>query len=167
MITQDKLKKLYTYDEDSGIFTRNEDRGKYKAGGIAGAVNSSGYIVIMINSKSYQAHRLAWLYTHGEMPNGDIDHLNHIRTDNRLCNIREVNRSENGRNKVITNRNKSGFHGVYWRKDDNRWTAKIGVDGKQVYLGCFSEFHEAVNARKNAEVLYGFHKNHGKNKGEI
>jgi len=159
MITQDILKSKVTYDKTTGIFLHKKRSG-VKAGRIAGSLTSYGYISIKVNKKAYGAHRLAWLYEYGSLPTSSIDHINHNRVDNRIDNLRICITDENSKNRKLYNNNPSGATGVRWRKD--RWEARIGVDGKSVHLGTFSEYSEAVNARKNAEVLYGFHENHGK-----
>ena len=164
MITQKELKKELHYNKDSGVFTRVKDGiGKgNKKGNIAGTVNDAGYIIISIFNKRYRAHRLAWLYVYGEMPSKHIDHINHIRDDNRICNLRDVSHKNNHKNRKLSIRNANGRIGVFWDNDRKRWLASIRVDGKPIFLGRFAEYSDAVNARKNAEILYGFHENHGK-----
>lgn len=161
MITQEELKELFHYDKDSGLFTYTYSRGNKKSGDIAGTVNKDGYVHIKINKKIYKAHRLAWLYEYGYMPDY-IDHENHSRCDNRISNLCETTYAENNKNESLPSNNESGVIGVHFRK--NRWIAQIGIEDKKIHLGSFLEFSEAVNARKNAEVLYGFHENHGKDK---
>ena len=168
MITQLELQEMLTYDKDTGVFTWNavEYRTRRIAGDSAGSKHKHGYLVIRLGKKVYPAHQVAWLYVYGTMPKY-IDHINHIRDDNRLENLRDVTSMQNNQNRTKSDINSSGVVGVYWRKDTSSWTARITVDGKQKALGSYEVFSEAVNARKNAEVLYGFHENHGKNKGEI
>lgn len=162
MITQKELKKLLTYDPDTGIFINNTNRSPNALKGtIAGSVDS-GYIRIYVKGKSYKAHRLAWLYMYGSMPIGHIDHINHNGLDNRIENLRDVDEQDNYKNQTLRATNKSGVIGVSWYKLTNRWVAHISVDGNKIHLGYFVNFHEAVNARKNAEVLYNYHENHGK-----
>ena len=161
-ITQEKLLKKYKYDPSTGFFTRRtqEKSSKFKVGTIAGCT-TSGYVTIFINKIEHKAHRLAFLYMTGELPE-EVDHINHITTDNRWSNLRSVTRQENMKNKRKYKNNNTGVTGVQWDKTSNRWRARIRFHKKEVHLGMFVEFSEAVNARKNAEVLYGFHENHGK-----
>lgn len=162
-LSQKTLKKDLHYDPATGIFTRSKSkRGiNSRKGDIAGSINGCGYIDIGIKGKTYRAHRLAFLYMEGEFPLMEVDHTNHIRTDNSWKNLRKVSSADNAHNRSKSERNTSGVTGVSWYVRDNKWKSCITVSGQRIHLGYFVEFHEAVNARKNAEVLYGFHKNHG------
>jgi len=163
-----RLKELYSYDKDSGVFTRNITvHYNAKAGDIAGTKTKAGYLLISVDGKQYLAHRLAWLYEYGEFPDDSIDHINHDKADNRIENLREADKTENARNVLLTSANTSGCTGVCWLKDRCRWFAQIKIDGKNKFLGSFVNFSDAVDARKNAEVLYGFDENHGKTLEEI
>ena len=163
MLTQTRLKELLHYDTESGIFTwiKIKVSNQVKVGDKAGSLKSSGYTEISIDGKKYKAHRLAFLYINGRMPT-NIDHINHKCSDNRLINLREVSHQDNCKNRSIRSDNKYGVVGVSWKKQSSKWYAYISNNGKVVHLGYFDEFSEAVNARKNAEVLYKYHKNHGK-----
>ena len=116
--------------------------------------------------KQYKLHRLAYLYMTGIMPD-KVDHENHIVSDNRWCNLRNASSFDNMQNTKMSIRNTSGCVGVYWNKTSLRWEGRIDVNKKRIFLGSFELYHEAVNARKNAEVLYGFHENHGKTEKEL
>jgi hypothetical protein len=76
--------------------------------------------------------------------------------------LRDVSNQENQRNKSRQSRNTSGVTGVHWHKRDKKWIARIKVDKKDLYIGMFDTFEEAVAARKEAEIKYGFHENHGR-----
>lgn len=160
-ITQEYLKSILYYNSDTGIFTWRKARQRITIDSIAGNIRKDGYIKIVINRKFYQAHRLAWLYMYGYMPPEQIDHINHIRTDNRICNLRAVSRQENGKNQSKPITNKSGHSGVCWHKKINKWNVQIGINKKQIYLGMFDNINDAIAARKQAEIYYGFHENHG------
>lgn len=160
-ITIEEFNKELHYDRDSGVFTRV----LAKAGigcGIAGSVNVDGYVLIVLNGKREYAHRLAWLLEHGEFPKLQIDHINGCKSDNRICNLREVSAQENAKNRPKDSNNINENVGVRFRRDTSKWTASIHVEGTKVNLGCFINYSDALNARKNAEVLYGFHTNHGR-----
>ncbi|KAA6655127.1 HNH endonuclease, partial [Salmonella enterica subsp. enterica serovar Montevideo] len=127
-----------------------------------------GYIRIRINNKLELAHRLAWNMTYPEDPVGpdeQIDHINHVRTDNRIINLRKASNTENSRNSSIATNNTSGATGVWFENRRKAWVAEIKVDRKKVHIGQFEKFADAVHARKAAEVKYGFHENHGKKRG--
>ncbi len=150
------------YDRDTGIFTwKIPSNSSIKIGSEAGSYDKDGYLIIKINKKAYKAHRLAWKYIYGNYPIGNVDHINQNRADNRICNLRDVNHSTNMKNQKKRKDNKSGTSGVIWNSKTNRWRARITVDSKKIHLGYFGLYNEAVNARKNAEILYGFHENHG------
>ena len=117
---------------------------------------------VMIDSVVYQAHQLAWFYHYGYFPKGQIDHINHNKSDNRICNLREVSEKDNHKNRPKQVNNTSGCTGVSWYKLTNKWIAHIQVNKKHITLGYFNTFTEAVRTRKEAEVKYGFYKNHGR-----
>ncbi len=108
-------------------------------------------------------HRLAWLYMYGEWPVGDIDHINGIRDDNRLINLRSVSRQENLRNRRTGRNNTSGVMGVNWDKSLGKWRSSIGIGGKTKHLGVSHYKWDVICLRKSAEMKYGFHLNHGRN----
>jgi len=161
--TQAEIKALLNYDPDTGVFTRiASTSSKAMAGSIAGTFNKTlMYRFIMIDYKLYREHRLAWLYMTGEWPDGEIDHINHIRNDNRWDNLRCVTAKENRKNQSIRSDNTSGVTGVYWHKRRGKWRSIITVDGNQIHLGWYKDKSDAVAARKLSEVEHGFHPNHG------
>lgn len=156
VLTAEQLRAALAYDPATGIFTRRTKWGSQQVGDTPGCKSPQGYWQIGVNSKTYPAHRLAWLHVHGEWPEGDIDHINRDRSDNRLENLRAVNRSENLHNSP--NRKKSGVKGVSlvspsWQKrTKNIWRASIMINYKRYYLGAYATFEEAVKARKQAEL---------------
>lgn len=128
-------------------------------------INNGGYKQGEIYSKPHKAHRVMWYIETKEIPL-IVDHINGIRTDNRLENLRNVSVMENARNTCLNTRNKSGVIGVSYDNTYNKWVARIVVEGKSIFLGYFENFEEAVETRKLHEIKYGFHKNHGRNKYE-
>ena len=160
-ITQKHLKELLHYDPETGFFIWNKRGRGLSFGKRAGNKKRDGYVRIMLNRREYSAHRLAWLYIHGSFPKGQIDHINHVRADNRIKNLRDVTRSENQRNASFRKNNKSGFNGVFWYTCKSRWVARIYVKGKIKHLGNFIKKSDAIEARKKANIKYDFHENHG------
>lgn len=158
-----RLRALFDYSEDTGAFTRKiSTSNSVRIGDIAGWVRPDGYIGMRFDGRYYQAHRLAWLYVHGVWPEGQIDHINGVRTDNRIANLRDVTHPENGKNQRMAANNTSGANGVHWFKARGKWRAEITVDGAKQHVGYFSDIEDAISARMAAEQRLGFHENHGK-----
>lgn len=161
-ITQEQLKDRLHYDPETGLFTWIKCYHSRMVGCRAGYIQKDGYVKIFLNGKPRSAHRLAWLYVYGELPKGEIDHLNRVRSDNRILNLRDVDRLTNHQNKKMDKRNSSGVQGVHWNKGLNKWMVRIGNNGKRKHLGYFENFEEAVKIRKQAELELNYHSNHGK-----
>lgn len=157
-----RLKSLLQYDPNTGVFKWAVDRGnRIKAGSVAGSLRFNGYLAISIDWKRYYSHRLAYFYMYGVMPL-EIDHINGIRDDNRIVNLREVTRLENSKNSSKSRKNTSGHVGVTWSKECSKWLVQIRSEHITHYLGVFSKLDDAISARKAAEERFGFHRNHGK-----
>jgi hypothetical protein len=131
------LRRSLSYDEKTGVFTRVKSRRP------AGYRDPRGYIQIWIGKKNFKAHRLAWMYVHGEWPELDIDHVNGEPSDNRIENLRLATRSQNLGNARLSKRNSSGFKGVTWWASRRKWASRIRVDGKGRRLGLFESAEEA------------------------
>lgn len=156
-ITQEELKLLVTYDPDTGKFCRLT----FKKGHDFIHINDAGYIIGVLNGKKYRAHHLAWLYVNGVFPTV-IDHINGIRTDNRISNLREVSNLENCMNKCVSTRSTTKVNGVSFMKTKNKYRAYITLGSTQIHLGVFSDIESATEARRLADIKYGFHENHGR-----
>jgi hypothetical protein len=155
MIDHETVKRLFYYDSDSGVLLwRKGNGGNVKPWQQVHAKNGHGYYTVKVHGKSYLAHRLIWLYVHGVMPTGDIDHKNRIRNDNRLCNLRTASRTDNCQNISLPRHNKSGHIGVSWMKSHNAWTVYVKVDKKNKWLGYYKDLDEAIAARKAGEEKY-------------
>jgi len=155
VIDQETVKKLFHYDAESGMLIWRFGNGRnVKPWQEVTAKNGNGYYTAKIHGKSYLAHRLAWLYVHGSFPNKYIDHKNRIRNDNRLCNLRDVNTTDNAQNISLPNHNKSGYIGVSWIKSHNCWTVYVKVNKKNKWLGYYKNLDDAVAARKAGEKQY-------------
>jgi hypothetical protein len=163
MVTQARLKELFDYNPETGLFTRNiSHTNSVKVGDIAGCKGKRGYWDIRVDGKNLKAHRLAWLYMYGELPEEFIDHIDHNKINNRISNLRCASRTENQRNLGMRSDNTSGITGVTWHSQRGKWLAQIWVNGKKVHLGVFLSIDDAARARKDAEIKYSFHENHGK-----
>ena len=168
MLTQEQLKNELTYNSITGVFTRaKSNTNSIIKGEISGSLSPDGYLKIMVLAKRYQSHRLAWLYEKGEFPKNHVDHINGIKGDNRICNLRDATSEENNKNSSFSKANKSGYTGVIWHKSSSNWVARIGHKNKKIHLGCFDDINDAVKARRDAEAKYGFHKNHGKKPAKL
>lgn len=124
-------------------------------------IDAYGYKVGAIFGVGRKAHRVIWMLVNGEAAD-QIDHINGVRHDNRISNLRKVSPLENSRNVKRTNRNYSGVVGVKWDKRAFKWIAEIKVNGSASQIGRFDLFWDAVAARRKAEVDLGFHPNHGR-----
>lgn len=158
LVTADRLKRLLSFNSETGVFTWNETRSRTKAGSVAGSVNTDGYLAISIDKNVYLSHRLAWLYVYGEWPSMFIDHINGQRTDNSIKNLRQVTPSQNQQNSKVSKANTSGTRGVSQVKSSGNWKAQIEVDGARTVLGTYQTKEEAIAARKAAEVVLHTHR---------
>ena len=156
-LTQKRLKELLNYDPETGVFTRRIQSGKWKASQIAGTIGKIGLgdkrrIIINLLYKRFYAHRLAWLYVFGEWPSESIDHINGDSLDNRINNLRSISHAINCENRHTAQvNNKSGFLGVYWRKNRHVWIAKITIKRRSIHVGSFQTPEEAHAAYLKAK----------------
>lgn len=156
-LTQKRLKETFHYDKNTGLFTYINPPGKkMNIGDVAGAINDKGYVIIGVNYKYYGAHRLAFLYVNGYLPECQIDHKDRIRHHNWWDNLREVTQTCNSRNCNINKNNTSGITGVYFNKVFNKWVAAITIRSKTIYIGGYVDIEDAVRARYEAEIKFGF-----------
>jgi hypothetical protein len=144
-LTADRVRELLAYSPDTGIFTRRISLSpRSHVGKQAGSRSSSGYLQIRVDSTRYLAHRLAWLHTFGVWPNGVIDHINGVKNDNRLANLRDVAPYVNSQNqKIAQSRNMSGLLGAHYQARSDRYLAHIVVDGTKKHLGSFETAEQA------------------------
>lgn len=171
---QSRLKALLEYNAETGVLLWKirplsdfEDAGQHKrwqklhAGKEAGCISRTGYRVLRIDGQTRKAHRIIWMMEFGVLPDV-IDHINGDPSDNRLSNLRETDTTGNGRNRKQDVRNSSGVTGVIFDRSEQKWRAYVSANGKQVRLGRFLSFDDAVRARKKAEHELGYHPNHGR-----
>lgn len=180
MLSPEALVDLMAYDPSSGLlfwkarpaewFTASSRtpaenavlwNAKYAGTEALAHIPRSGYKTGAILNRNYRAHRVIWAMVHGHWPLSEIDHINGIRTDNRICNLRDVSKQENGRNQKLHRTNSSGVSGVSRTARGNGWRARIPVDGVMRQICTGVSFEEAVAARRQAERSLGYHENHG------
>lgn len=152
-ITQDEANKLFKY-EDGRLYWKKSPAKGMKDGSRAGGLNSNGYRVVRIDNRGYREHRVIFLMFNGYMPRF-IDHINMIRDDNRIENLREANRSQNGINRKMQSNNTSGYRGVAYHR--GKWVAGIQVNNKHIPLGYYYNKEDAAKAYAEASEKY-----HGK-----
>ena len=178
-LTPDEISAILDYHPESGWLTwrvrrpdsfyggegyrqRDADRWNRKMSGRrAGHLAATGYRVVCIARRTYQAHRLAWAIQTGSWPADQIDHINHDRDDNRWVNLRDATGSENCRNRSRPASNTSGAIGVHFHRPSKKWHARVFHDGKRIHLGAFDSHEAAASARRAVNSDLGFHPNHG------
>jgi len=124
--------------------------------------SNNGYFVGTIDGRRLVAHRVAYTIFHGSSPEGEIDHSNGNRRDNRIANLRDVSSSENRRNGSLSRRSSSGITGVTFNTQKRRWKAHITIGNTNLHLGYFATKDEAAQARRDAARRHGFAPQHGK-----
>mgnify|MGYP001076453336 CR=1 FL=1 len=142
----DELREKFAYDPTTGVFIRRS------TGKVAGHRKNNGYLHFHFAGKKRGAHRLAWLYVHGSWPEHDVDHINGIRSDNRICNLRDVSRSVNLQNqrRPASHNKSTGVLGVY-RHVGGRFMSRICVNQRGTYLGLFDTIEAAQAAYLEAK----------------
>jgi len=152
-LTAARIRYLVDYDPLTGVFTRKTLAGGRTPGSIAGYQDRSGYWVMTVDGRPYFCHRLAWLHVYGEWPKSFIDHINSIKSDNRLENLRSATKSENGQNLIRPNRvNKLGILGV--SKHGNGFRAQLTLNGKKVFKKTFKTAELAQTAYLEAKEKF-------------
>ncbi|WP_081048573.1 HNH endonuclease [Xanthomonas translucens] len=150
--TAEQVQALLDYDPETGEFRwRKANSTRVRVGDVAGTHKPNGYLHIGVNCRILLGHRLAWLWVHGEWPAGHIDHLDGNPLNNAISNLREVTSSGNmhNRRKEATRSGRptsSKYLGVSWQKKTGSWLARIGLNGKQLYIGTFATEEAAYAA---------------------
>lgn len=154
-----RLRELLSYCPETGIFIWKIWRGgPAVAGSIAGGTDSKGYRQIKLDGRLHLAHRLAWLYVHGEPPTGHLDHIDRNPKNNAISNLRLCTHAENHQNTGIRADSTSGVTGVSFNKPSAKWLAYISKNGRRHRLGLFETIDDAVAARLAAKAqIHTFH----------
>ena len=150
----EEIAKWFEYCHDTGIVKRRLQSGRWPGGVIAGSKDGSGYYSTSFNGKTIRCHIIAWVIFYGRYPNGHIDHINKIKSDNRIANLREVTQAQNSRNQKIRTNNTSGFPGVSFDRLLSKWIAYITINYKKIHIGVFKQIEDAIEARKIAAIKY-------------
>lgn len=153
-LTADRLRELLHYDPETGVFTWLVSPIYMNiVGKPAGTITSQGYRAIRVSPYTYRASRLAWLYVHGSWPSKVIDHINGVRDDDRIVNLRDITCAENTHNICTTkSTSSSGLLGAF--KNRGVWRARIMVSGARISLGTFATPELAHNAYMLAKSTY-------------
>jgi len=157
--SQKQLREALDYVPETGrLYWRKNGREAFKQ------KQTRGYLIGRFEGTYYMAHRIIMKMVYNIEPD-HTDHINHIRSDNRLENLRFANNTINHQNRGFHKNNTSGVIGVVWESVLQKWKAQIWVggraEGKMIYLGCYNTIEEAAVARKLGSEQFGFHKNHG------
>lgn len=149
-LTQSRLKELFRYNPETGIFTRIANHTGSPIWKSEWASNGHGHVRMTIDKVQYVAHRLAWLYVHGTWPKKFIDHINGNRRDNRISNLRECDDVLNQQNRHgAPSHSKTGLIGA--TPHQGRFRAQIRANRKLIRLGCFDTAEEAHAAYLKAK----------------
>jgi len=140
------LAQALRYEPETGLVTWRVSSGCRKPGDVAASVNSLGYGRVKVAGKTFGAHRVAWALHYGSMPALHIDHINGVKTDNRIANLRLATRSQNQMNRGSA----TGHKGVTWSSAQGRWLARCAVGGRRHHLGYFETLPAAIAAYKRA-----------------
>lgn len=158
ILTAERLREMLSYSPETGLFvwrhceSMRKSRNSRVAGKPAGNRHSEGYLTISFGRDNLYAHRMAWLYVYGELPKGIIDHINGIRTDNRIANLRDTTRAVNMQNYRAASKNsKSGLLGAYYNKSSKRYNSELTISGRRIRLGSFDTAEEAHAAYVKAK----------------
>ena len=166
----EEVAKLFTYDRETGVlYWRNKNRNSIRRNYVAGSSKGTrdGYRRVRVKGRICQEHRVIMMLCFGHIPeNAEIDHINHVRNDNRLVNLRFATQGDNLKNQSISSKSTTGVTGVYFSKSRNKFIAQIKVNRQVHYLGCYNTLEEAAAARAEANLKFNFHNNHGKGRAE-
>lgn len=172
--SQKRLKEIFYYNTDTGhLYYRDKSPSDFSnpskyapwaarfKNKMAGWVREGQYVRVAVDGEQHRAHRVIFKMVHGQEPEA-VDHINGVKTDNRIENLRAANKKINAKNAKTYSTNTSGFRGVRFNDSFRKWGASITVDQRRINLGWYGNFDEAVEARLKAERRFNFHPNHGR-----
>jgi hypothetical protein len=154
MLTQERLKEVLRYDPVAGMWTWLVDKSQRTKVGMRAGGFDKGYLRISVDGERFKSCRLAFLYVNGKFPDGEVDHINRDKSDDRWTNLRVVTKAQNGHNRKAPSTNTSGHRGVHFQKTTQKWIAYLTVNGKRIHLGSFVFYQKAVATRLEAEKTY-------------
>lgn len=150
ILLQKDLQSILDYDPLTGVVKWKTVRSNMVKNSIAGSTNNRGYKQISLNSKTYFLHRVIWVLMFGNIPKGFyIDHINGNKTDNRLENLRLATNSQNQQNRPAPKNSSSGYRGVTWHKQAQKWMARICYNKQRKTIGLFDTAENAYKAYKD------------------
>lgn len=153
-LTRERLTELFDIDPVAGTVKWKSCPRPGLNGKDAGCLNCHGYVVIGIDGRIYRRGRLIWFYAHGTWPAVEVDHVNLVKSDDRIGKLREATFSQNLCNTPLYANNKSGTKGVDWRPKKRRWRARIAIGSKRICLGHYEILEDAVAIREAALTQY-------------
>lgn len=152
----DLLNETFSYDPVSGLLTWRVNKGRARAGNVAGGLNASGHLTLRFDGISYLVHRLIWKMVTGRDPVDEIDHKDVDGSNNRWVNLRESNRPQNMANVRAPCTNTSGVKNVNFHRRIKKWHAKIRINNKYKHIGYFETIEAAAQAVDEVRVrLHG------------
>ena len=146
ILNKEMLYEIFEY-RNGFLYNKKQRCSRAKKGDVAGSIDNRGYCTTYVNSVRFSVHRLIFFMHHGYLPKY-IDHINGIKTDNRIENLREATISQNSCNRLGIG--KSGIKGVHWNKYHKKWTAICWKNKKHYFLGHFKKIDDAKNAIQEA-----------------
>ena len=148
MITQQILQELFIYNSGNLLWKTNRRKNSIKENSIAGNLSKNGYYRTFVNGKAIYNHRAIFFMHHGYLPKM-LDHINGMKTDNRIENLREATYEQNNANKAMQKNNKSGCRCVFWHKPTSLWVVLIRKNNKQHCFGYYKSYEEACSVANN------------------
>ena len=154
-MVKDSVDNIYN-EEIKERFTYSKQTLRYSlSGNEAGTLTVNGYLTVTVLGKQFYVHRICWFLQTGKWPEGNVDHINGVKTDNCWSNLRLATHSQNGCNR-LNSANKSGCKNVYWSNTRNRWVIDITLNRVRVFHKAMEDYDEAVAlAKAKMDEIHG------------